>query len=112
MPDSTTLISFFATTVVASTATFLVVLNLRTTENTLFAIYKGWKKKILDSMVKDSNQTWNERGGKLQQVEEHQMDKVNTTQWWYFGYICTGFFRVLGRARSESAEDRSQSVPV
>ena len=117
-------VSLVMTSVLVAAGTYFIVGNLENTIGALKAIYRAFKRPIVDRMAKDHDQTWSERGRAFQSFQPRR-DIIKPSEWYIARYWGMEILRKLrvGRETPEGSREpnehaapshgeRSQRMPI
>ena len=117
-------VSLAITSVLIAAGTYFIVGNLENTIGGLKAIYRTFKRPIMDRMAKDDDQTWSKRGRAFQSFQPRR-ETVKPSEWYMARYwgkeilrkrkvrrvTLEGFWETNQRAALSHGE-RSQRMPI
>ena len=94
--------SLVITSVLVAAGTYFIVGNLENTIGALKAIYRAFKRPIVDRMAKDDDQIWSERGVGFQSFQPRR-EIVKPSEWYVARYWVVEILRNL-KVRRETPE--------
>lgn len=112
LPRSATLGSFFATIVITTFVTFIIVFNLRNADRALYSTYEGLAKGIQNSMKDDPKEVWKKKGALLEQAEQLKRAETPISSWWYVGYLFHNPGFLLQKLRRRESKDENKDIEI